>query len=217
MAAVKRPKRRRRRSPGRPKLADVAELESRLLDGALKEFVQHGYGGASLTQIVKAAGVSKTTLYSRYSSKEQLFRAIIRRQLERISGAASLRSAPGRLALKRGLKTYANRMIELSFSGDLLLVNRLIYSESHRFPELGAAAAERSRYGVAQVAEFIRECAAADRIRCRNPEGVAEVFIHMLRGWYVNLMLSNRRPSRAVRERWVERAVQMLIAGRKEW
>ena len=57
-----------RRPRGRPKLEDVAQIESRLLDVALQEFLAEGYGGTSLTRIVKAAGISKTTLYTRLSS-----------------------------------------------------------------------------------------------------------------------------------------------------
>src|SRR3546814_5695128 len=48
------------------------------------EFCTHGYGATSLNQIVRAAGVSKTTLYARFASKNELFRAIMHEQIERI-------------------------------------------------------------------------------------------------------------------------------------
>ena len=63
-----------------------------MLDVALREFLQLGYGSTSMTRIVQAAGVSKTTLYSRYPSKEDLFRAIIYEQIDRLSPSTSLRS-----------------------------------------------------------------------------------------------------------------------------
>jgi AcrR family transcriptional regulator len=206
-----------RRPRGRPKLEDVARIESRLLDVAFQEFLARGYGGTSLTRIVKAAGISKTTLYTRFRSKEALFRAIINRQIEAFSASEALRSPKGPLELASGLKAYANRTLEISLEGDILQVNRLIYSESGRFPELGLAAAERSQRGVGDVAEFIRTCAEGDDLPCRDPQAVAEAFIFMLRGWYVDVLLTNRPVSTRLRQAWAETAVRTLLAGRADW
>jgi AcrR family transcriptional regulator len=207
----------RRRTRGRPKLEDVAQIESRLLDVALREFLAHGYGGTSLTRIVKAAGISKTTLYTRFASKEALFRAIVHRQVDRLSAVAVLQSAKRPLGLAEGLKAYGNRTLEISMEGDLLQVNRLIYSEAVRFPELGTASAERSGRGIADVAHFIIACAEADGVPCRDPAAIAEAFLFMLRGWYVDVLLTNRPVSVRQRQRWVEIAVHTLLAGRSEW
>lgn len=205
------------RSAGRPKLEDVAAIERTLLSVALKEFIAHGYGGSSLTKIVKAAGVSKTTLYSRFESKEQLFHAIMREEIKRLDAATVLKSQGKRPHLEEGLKAYANHMLELNLQGDLLAVNRLISSESHRFPELAAASAERAELGITRISTFILECAKADGISCKDPAAVAEAFIFMLRGWHVNAMTTNRKPSTAQREKWVARAVHTLISARADW
>ncbi len=206
------------RLPGRPRLEDAGDIEHELLTIAFDEFQKHGYGGASMNAIARAARVSKTTLYSRYPSKESLFRAIMHEQIERIEvNLPTLNSTKARPDLAEGLKAYANYMIGLSFKGDLLRVNRLIYSESERFPELGAAAADRNQLGIAQIASLIQQCAAADRIPCKDPHSVAEAFIYMTRGWYVNVMLTNRKVSTVERERWVDRAVRVLMSSRREW
>jgi TetR/AcrR family transcriptional repressor of mexJK operon len=202
---------------GRPRPEDASAIEGVLLDVALKEFLQHGYGGASMNQIVKAAGISKTTLYSRFASKEQLFRAIIRKQIDHLAPSASLQTDSGRPDIAAGLASYANHMLELNLQGDLLGVNRLIYSESHRFPELGRAAAEKTALGIRRISRFISDCAAADGIACKDPEGVAEAFILMLRGWYVDVLLTNREVSAAQRKRWVARAIHALLAAREHW
>lgn len=217
MLAKTQPSEAPNRARGRPKLEDVAAIENRLLDVALAEFTAHGYGGTSMARIVKAAGVSKTTLYSRYASKEALFRAIIRHQIERLAASSHLRARTGLPDLERGLITYANSALEFSLRGDMLEVNRLIYSESQRFPELGIAAAEASEMGIAQICGFIEQCAEADGIPCQNPRAVAETFIFVLRGWYGHIMLRNRGVSRSAREKWVASAVNTLIAGRRDW
>lgn len=202
-----------RRPRGRPRAADVAELEGRLLDVAFQEFVAHGYGGTSLSRIVKAAGISKTTLYARYPSKMALLRAIVERQTEAHAAVTALRSPKGPHDLAAGLRAYANRTLEISLAGDLLLLNRLIYGEAGRFPELGRAAAERTQRGIDDVAVFIRTCADAANLSCRDERALAEAFIFMLRGWYVDVLLAGRGASARERQRWVETAVGVLLAG----
>lgn len=206
-----------KRSRGRPSVTETELIESELLDGALRMFLANGYGGTSLSEIVKALGISKTTLYSRYPSKAHLFRAIINRQVERLSALSALEVDGERLSLPMGLRAYANRSLEISLQGDVLEVNQLIQSEARRFPELGEAAAERMRSGVRHVAIFVERCAERDRVPCRDPQGVAEVFIAMLRGWYDGVMLAGRPISAAMRETWVERAVHVLVSARHDW
>lgn len=207
----------KRSSPGRPRLEDAAFIENKLLSIALGEFLQHGYGGTSMAKIVQIAGVSKTTLYSRYPSKEDLFRAIIYQQIEFLAPSASLQSDSGPLDLEQGLNSYANHMLETSLQGDMLGVNRLIYSESHRFPELGAAVAERTGLGIKRISAFIRDCANRDGVNCKDPDAVAEVFILTIRGWYINNILTNREITSRQRQNWVKRAVHTLMAAREDW
>ncbi len=206
-----------RRKRGRPRLDKAERIESELLHGALREFLRHGYGGTSIAQIVKSLGISKTTLYSRYPSKAELFQAIIFQQIKVFSVEATLQSHGTQLGLHEGLLAYATHTLELSLKGDLLQINRLIYSESHRFAELGAAAADRTEHGIRQIAGFIAERAVQDGIPCRDPAGIAAGFIFMLRGWYVNVMLSNEPISKAAIRRFASQSVRTLLAGRAEW
>jgi AcrR family transcriptional regulator len=206
-----------RRSPGRPRLDQVAAIDDQLLTFALREFVEHGYGAASLNRLIAAAGLSKTTLYSRFSSKEKLFAAVMRQQIDRLAAASSLRSETGRADLVKGLRAYANRSLEVSLEPDFLAINRLIYSEAHRFSELGQVAADRTEAGIRQIARFISECAEVDGIPCKDPQGAAQAFILMLRGWFVNVMLTERVVPASEREAWVRRCVQILVGGRADW
>ncbi len=166
---------------------------------------------------MREAGISKTTLYSRFADKESLFRAIMNRQIVHFSGARILGSDSASSQLEKGLRDYADHMLKASLGGDLLGVNRLIYSESHRFPELGRAAAERTERGIEQIAAFIDECARKDGVSCRDSRGVAEVFILSIRGWYINVMLTNQKISKTRREQWVARAVHTLLTSREDW
>src|SRR5207302_8177611 len=102
-------------------------------------------------------------------------------------------------------------------SGDILQVNRLIYSEAARFPELGEAAWRRSRIGVRQVADLIEEYSAKEGVACREPLAAAEVYIMMLRGWYHDVLLKNRPVSDADLTATIDRFLKVLLAGRSGW
>jgi len=205
-----------RRSRGRPRSDKAEDIESELLQGALVVFLRHGYGGTSMTQIVKSLGISKTTLYSRYASKAELFQAIMHGQIEKLSPRALLQS-DGAQSLEDGLRAYAVRSLEVSLKGEYLRINRLIYSESHRFPELGTAAADRTELGIREIGDFIARRAVQDGVPCRDATGIATAFIFMLRGWYVNVMLTDEAVAKPAITRFVRHAVQALLAGRPEW
>jgi AcrR family transcriptional regulator len=51
-----------------------------ILDAALPLFAQNGYEAISMQAIADAAGVSKPVLYSCFSSKEELFEELVRRE-----------------------------------------------------------------------------------------------------------------------------------------
>lgn len=205
-----------KRTRGRPSPDQQEAIESELLDGALREFVKSGYGGTSINKIVKALGISKTTVYARYPTKEALFRAIVLRQIDRLAAGSALSIDGTLLELGMGLRAYGNRTLEISL-GELREVNRLINAEAQRFPELGAAAAEHAQIGVRQIAEFIIQCAERDGVPVRNPYAIAEAFIFMNRGWYMDALLTGRDVTPAERERWVENAVHTLMADRASW
>ena len=202
---------------GRPTAKSVAALERKILDVALQEFLLHGYRGASLTRIVQLASVSKTTLYARYRSKAELFRAMLNEQIERSRPARLFPGGAGSPGLEEGLIRYADDMLKFSLQKDLQGVERLLCSESHHFPELGEAAAHRQQLGIKRIAAFIAECAEKDGVPCKDPRAIAETFISLIRGWYINIIVSNEKVSSARRKAWVSESVRSLIAGREGW
>ena len=205
------------RSRGRPKLADVADLEKTILEVALREFLSQGYGGASVSKIVRDAGVSKTTVYSRFASKEALFYAIIETQLESLAPANLLITPKDANSLEVGLRNYANRMLEVSLEGPMLGVNRLMYSESHRFPELGEAAANKTQLGIKRISRFIQDCSAIQGNPCKEPDAAAEVFILAIRGWFIDAMLTGRKVTSKQRQEWVDKALAVLLTASANW
>ncbi|MGB1035103.1 MAG: TetR/AcrR family transcriptional regulator, partial [Primorskyibacter sp.] len=53
-----------------------------VLDGARAVFLAHGFEGASVDDIARAAGVSKATLYSYFADKRVLFMEVASQQCQ---------------------------------------------------------------------------------------------------------------------------------------
>lgn len=73
---------------GRPRsTANAVATTERLLDAAEREFAEHGYDGARLEDIAKAAGIRRSSLLYHYGSKHALFCAVVRHVFEDLEGA----------------------------------------------------------------------------------------------------------------------------------
>lgn len=58
-----------------------SEVRARILDAAMQVFAAEGFDGASLNTIAAAAGFTKGAVYSNFASKDELFLALIDRQV----------------------------------------------------------------------------------------------------------------------------------------
>lgn len=70
-----------------------------IIAGAAAVFEEHGYGGASLTQVSEAAKVTKGALYFHFQSKEELAKAVIEEQHRIVLAESELILAEQRPAL----------------------------------------------------------------------------------------------------------------------
>lgn len=107
-----------------------------ILSGAVTEFLEHGYSGTSIDQIVARTGVSKPTVYAHFDSKEALFSAILRRALDGIfvpADAVPIKKGAVRDVLLEFAENYAKTVL----SREVLALHRLIAAESQRYPEFG--------------------------------------------------------------------------------
>ena len=177
-----------RRSRGRPQVRSDDETLSLLVEAAAQEFMLNGYGRASVSAVAEAAGVSTKTLYRLVPTKADLFIKVV---IERISHFTDVFQHEGDepdevgLALERILIAYGTFMLQ----EETIAVNRLVLSESNRFPEIAA--------GFYQTAVLKTNSAIADWLTARCESGLLEledpdVAAGMLRGMMV------MEPQRAV-------------------
>jgi TetR/AcrR family transcriptional regulator len=125
--------------PGHHKAARRKEARpSELLAAALDLFVEKGFAATRAEEVAHRAGVSKGTLFLYFSSKEELFKAVVR---ENISGRypewnAELESFAGSSSelLHYCMQAWWAQYGDTKASG----ISKLIMSEATNFPELAA-------------------------------------------------------------------------------
>ena len=132
-------KKRGTRGPGRLSAEQAAELPSRLLDAALSLFTEHGYAQTTMEQIARKAGASTKTIYSRYSNKDEILQAVVRRSVDAIRRpAAETISAHAHDIEPQAFLSGLGRQIVTTISGEGAGLNRILFSEGPRFPEIPA-------------------------------------------------------------------------------
>jgi AcrR family transcriptional regulator len=62
---------------------DTGGLDTRILDAALAEFETYGLRRVSVEDVAKRARVARTTIYRRFTNKEQLLQGVILREVRR--------------------------------------------------------------------------------------------------------------------------------------
>jgi len=137
-----------------------------ILDGARKLFLAEGFDAASMGDIARAAGVSKGTLYVYFSSKEQLFEALIReerrKQAERLTECSFETSD-----VRAVLFDFGCRLIEMMSRPDTLAHVRTVIAASAKFPQLGRAFYEAGPcFGANRLSGYMRRM---------NEEGVLAI------------------------------------------
>lgn len=77
-----------------PKIVDKDAMQTRILDAALGCFTQQGYHATKMTDVAKAAGLAKGSLYRYFDNKDALTDALVRRYFDAIRAEVSAYPAP---------------------------------------------------------------------------------------------------------------------------
>lgn len=207
-----------RRSRGRPKTGEVEAIRRDLFTAAAEQFLANGFVGTSMADIVAAAGMSKTTLYARFASKEDLFRALMAQLAEeRFPPIPCLVEEHPDTPLDQVLRDFAERAFAAALTPKWKLFDRFIISEGARFPKLIRDSVGWRHEVIAMMAEYIKFCASRDGITCRDPESVARVYLMALRGFIAEANSSGRSVSAKERREVASQTVRLLMMDRADW
>jgi len=192
---------------------DRDERREAILRIAHAAFLEDGYAATSMSSIAAKVGGSKATLYNYFSSKEELFAAVIAercRDFHEMLYEADLESHD----FRRALTTLGERAVRWMLRDDSIATYRLITAETGRFPELGRVFyLAGPQKGKEMLAEFFGRAAENGHLKPGYMMGMAVHFMSLCKGELQHRKLWNiEEPSDKDIETTVAHAVNMFLA-----
>jgi AcrR family transcriptional regulator len=162
--------------------SDRDERRDTILKIAHAAFLEDGYAATSMSSIAAKVGGSKATLYNYFSSKEELFSAVIAercRDFQEMLYDADLENQDFRKALTILGETAVRWMLR----DDSIATYRLITAETGRFPELGRAFyLAGPQKGKEMLAEFFGRAAERGHLKPGYMMSMAIHFMALCKG-----------------------------------
>lgn len=178
-AAVPKVARRR----GRPRRGQSDRLGEDLLAHALDHFLEKGFERTTMNAITASLGMSKQTVYARYSDKLALFRAALERAIDEwlvpLQNLEKLESDD----IERSLTEIARLIVSTLMSPTGLKLIRITNAESYRMPEIGQYTYNRGLQQIgSHLADFFRRRLYANVESPPDVEDLATTFLNLLSG-----------------------------------
>lgn len=162
-------------------LQDPNDVKVQQIRQAARElFLRHGFAGVSTSALAVAAGISKETLYSRYSGKEAVLADVLEDLI--LSGDLGTDTAPASLKsaadLDRALRSLARELSDELMQRDYIELARIVIAETPRLPRVG----ETFRRAVPQrafqrVSELLRAGQRAGLVRDLDVMAATRLFV----------------------------------------
>ena len=154
-------------------------------------FLRHGYADASMDTISQHSGVSKTTLYAHFESKEALFNQVVVDMVsERAGDATALLECPSGESFRDKLVSIGCRMLDRLLDPEAVALMRLSVIEGARMPRLSYTSSTAARTDLLQsLVAFFRDH-AGDELAIEQPHEAADLFIVLtMRDFQLEAML----------------------------
>ncbi len=186
-----------------------------VLDAATEIFLKHGFAAATTDMIQQRAGVSKATVYSRYSNKEALFIAVIENECERLTNnvkAIDFKSD----SIFQSLKDIGYEYLTILLSPSGLALFRVIIAESQRFDDVGKTFYNAGPKVVLELLTHQIDNAVSQKkidLNTFSSQEAATMFLSTLRGEAQLQCITHPHssPSEIQIEQWVSVAVSFFL------
>ncbi|MBJ7441299.1 MAG: TetR/AcrR family transcriptional regulator [Sphingopyxis sp.] len=146
------------------------------VDAARALFFANGYAGTTMSSIAGKVGGSKTTLWSYFPSKEELFAAVVDDIISQYGDALAI-DLPLDEPVPDVLRRFGSVLMTKLTATPLLSLYRLVVGEAERFPHLAETFYDRGpRRGKARAADWVAEKMVRGEIRMGDPMRAVQQF-----------------------------------------
>ncbi len=187
-----------------------------ILDGARRIFVRTGFDAASMNDVTREAGVSKSTLYVYFRSKEELFQALISEERERYFSEIEALFGDAAHPVET-LRRYGTKLAEFTLSSGAMHAKRTVIAVASRMPELGR---DFYRHGPARghavLCAYLERSVAAGALAIDDVPLAAAQFIELSTAGILRRRFFDDeapQPDAAEIGRTVDAAVRLFMAG----
>lgn len=186
-----------------------------MLAAARDVFLEHGFSGASIEEVVGRTGGSKASLYSYFGSKEGLFGEMVSTGCKEFLRNVAIPTAIEG-SLQQTLKAFGLRFFKLYTEPGRVRLMRTVIAEATRFPQF---AEQLYREGPQQVriglSAFFKQCHTAGLLRAPNADLAAIQFITLVKGHCQFRSLFGLSPLALpiTHEAFIDEAVQLFLEG----
>jgi TetR/AcrR family transcriptional regulator, mexJK operon transcriptional repressor len=189
-----------------------AERRAAIIRLAARSFLENGYEATTMSAIAKEMGGSKGTLWSYFSSKEELLAAVI-------DGAAAAFQSFMTTVLdpKQGIRVVLTRFcetfIERISRSEAIGLQRLVIAQAERFPEIGRVFSDHApAINHAKLSDFFKQQMAAGVLRPDDPNDAARMLLDLCTaGYHDRVLYGVESASRAVEKREAARVVKQFL------
>ncbi len=167
---------------GRPTQAEALAIEQRIRQAAIEAFVDNGFDGTTMEAVAAAAGITKRTLYAKFSDKRALFAAVIPQALADMPfGGMAIEVPDG--DLNHALCELSRQIIERLVDPTAVRLRRLALLEAHRIAELDPVEnADMWSASLLSIVRLLATHADAGEIVAGDLEAAADLFLAMVAG-----------------------------------
>lgn len=187
----------------------------RILSASREAFLELGYAATSMDLVAQRARVSKTTLYTRFPSKDDLYVATINAECER-RGLRFRSDAFDHLPLEEALYQAGRRFVELIWAPEVVKMHRSVMGEVGRFPDMARLYFEEgAEKAIQSFTALFERLAARGLATIEDAEFTAVQFLAAMDGGQkcaLELGVCPPLPSEE-RDRFVRRAVTLFVRG----
>jgi TetR/AcrR family transcriptional repressor of mexJK operon len=184
-----------------------------ILSAARQLFLDHGFDAVTMEMVARQASVSKATLYSHFSSKEELFTAVTVAEANRVTDEV-WQIVPDSNDVAAVLRRMAEKFVDIFLSEQTMFLQRAVIGVVSRFPAIGVRIFDSGPKVLNErLARFLAE--AHDRGLLNVPDATlaAVQFLSVVRGDLDirGLLLPAAPPSRAEIDDQIESGIDLFL------
>lgn len=199
---------------GRPTREQAEARISALLDAALDQFLDKGFEQATIDAIAASVNMTKRTVYARFPDKVSLFRAAVRRAIEQLAQTPEQIRQTRSASVEETLRNIAMMRVKQVMTPAGLKLQRIINTESYRFPDIFMTSFEVGAQPVVQfLAEVLAEETRGGLLSVDDPHLAASLFMSMVVSGPVRIVVSGNYLPYAEIERRVAYAIRLFLDG----